>query len=209
MEEAGIVEKDELKSSQESPTDERIQRFRDSASTLNPGSSTGGVSVTHSYELQTVEGVAGVTSGTSLSATVMGVATPEEGNSQQVGGARDLLLCWARERTYDPVVTMRNFHMNIAHVHIRGCYFWINGRHIDTTCTCLHSLLFPYGCFHCSKERSILIGLLTELNLQLQCMVLVAVLFLELNCCVLPRAVSYVKSWSVHTLAGCVCTSSP
>ena len=86
MEEAGIIEKDEPKSSQETQADEeRLQRFQDSASTLNPGSSLGGASVSQSYELQPTEDIGGVMGGASMSATLTGGVSSEEGNSQQVG----------------------------------------------------------------------------------------------------------------------------
>ena len=82
-EELGITDEDRFKSSQDSAAaEERFQRHLDSASTLNPGSSTGGISTTQSYELQTTEGVS-----EAPPSTVVEVGSTEEGNSQQVGVA--------------------------------------------------------------------------------------------------------------------------
>ena len=81
--EAGIA------SSSQDSSEERAQLHRDSASTLNRGSSAGGGSVGQSYELQRTESVEAVAPSTaSLSVCVAGpaasVSVVEEGNSQQV-----------------------------------------------------------------------------------------------------------------------------
>ena len=81
--EAGIA------SSSQDSSEERAQLHRDSASTLNRGSSAGGGSVGQSYELQRTESVEVVAPSTaSLSVCVAGpaasVSVVEEGNSQQV-----------------------------------------------------------------------------------------------------------------------------
>ena len=75
--EAGITD-----APHDSATEERDQRHRDSASTLNHGSSMGGTSATQSYELQQTESVGEVPS--TLSVKVAEASGAEEGNSQQV-----------------------------------------------------------------------------------------------------------------------------
>ena len=80
--EAGITD---VGLSQDSATaEERQQLHRDSASTLNRGSSTGAGSGTQSYELQTTEGGEEVPSAAPLSVTLVEASNTEEGNSQQV-----------------------------------------------------------------------------------------------------------------------------
>ena len=86
--EAGITDGAAVLASLSQDSEERDQLHRDSASTLNRGSSAGAGSVGQSYELQPTETVEEVPSTASLSVTVAGPgasANEEEGNSQQVG----------------------------------------------------------------------------------------------------------------------------
>lgn len=96
--EAGLTDAAAVLSSLSQDSEERAQQLhRDSASTLNQGSSTGAGSVGQSYELQPTESMEEVprsVATVSLTLAIPGAsANVEEGNSQQVCKCECLCVC--------------------------------------------------------------------------------------------------------------------